>query len=152
MIWTVLFAWLHFLAVGLTGGMLLAEYWLLRRPLDRHQARLLGVADLAYLLAAIGALATGLARLLYFGSGPAYYTANVLFWIKLGLFATIVLVSSMPTAQFIRWNREVRAAPVFAPLPRDVLRVQACVAFELALLGLVPLLAALSARGYGLQH
>ena len=151
MIWTVLFAWLHFLAVGLTAGTLLAEYWLLRRPLDRHQARLLGIVDLAYLLAAIGALATGLARMLYFGSGADYYAANALFWAKLGVFAAIALVSMLPTVQFIRWNREVRAAPVFAPLPRDVLRVQGCVALELALLGLVPLLAALIARGYSVH-
>jgi putative membrane protein len=147
--WTVLFAWLHFLAVGLTAGLLLTEHWLLRRPLDRHQARLLGLVDLAYFLAAVGALATGLARVLYFGAGPAYYLDNSLFWTKMGLFALLMLISTLPAVQYVRWNREVRSAPVFAPLSRDVARVQACVTLELALLALLPLFATMVARGYG---
>ncbi|MBP6513768.1 MAG: DUF2214 family protein [Steroidobacteraceae bacterium] len=150
MIWEVLFAWLHLLAVGLTAGLLLTQHWLLRRPVDRAQARLLGVVDLGYYLAAMGALATGLARALNFGNGVGYYAANALFWTKMGVFAALVLVSALPSLQFIRWNREARSAPIFAPLSREIERVRACVGLELALVAFLPLLATLLARGYGL--
>jgi putative membrane protein len=149
-IWDAVFAYLHFLAVGLTAGLLLAEYWLLRRPLDRMQVRLIGTVDLGYFLAAIGVVATGLARVLYFGKGTSYYLANHLFWVKMAVFLVVGLASVPPTLQFIRWNREARSQPTFAPLSRELDRVRACIALELGLLALLPLLATMVARGWGL--
>ena len=40
------FAWLHFLAMGVGAGLLLTEYWLCRRMPDRTQVRLLCQVDL----------------------------------------------------------------------------------------------------------
>lgn len=145
-----LFAWLHLLAVGLAGGLLLTEYWLCRRALDRSQARLLGTVDLAYLLALIASLATGLARSLFFARDPAYYMDNRLFWLKIVIFAAIVLLAAAPALQYLRWSREARTAPVFAPLSREVERVRASIAFGLGLWFVQPLIAVLVARGYGL--
>jgi len=145
-----LFAWLHLVAVGLAVGLLLSEYWLCRRIPDRLQVRLLGMVDLGYFLALIGSLATGLARLLYFGQGTAYYLANRLFWLKIALLAVIALVALFPTLQYIRWNREARSAPSFAPLTRELERVRGSLALQLGLMLLLPLLAILVARGHGL--
>ncbi|MFZ2507689.1 MAG: DUF2214 family protein [Steroidobacteraceae bacterium] len=145
-----LFAWLHLVAVGLAVGLLLSEYWLCRRIPDRTQVRLLGTADLGYFLALTGTLATGLARVLFFGQGTAYYLANRLFWLKIALFVVIGLVALFTTRQYIRWNREARTAAAFAPLTRELERVRANVALQLVLLLLLPLLAILVARGYGL--
>jgi len=145
-----LFAWLHLVSVGLAVGLLLSEYWLCRRIPDRLQVRLLGTVDLGYFLALIGSLATGLARVLYFGQDTAYYLANRLFWLKIALFAAIGLIALFPTLQFIRWNREARSAPAFAPLTRDLERVRGSLAMQLGLMLLLPLLAILIARGYGL--
>jgi putative membrane protein len=144
-----LFAWLHFLAMGIGVGLLMAEHWLCRRMPDRAQVKLLGQVDLGYQLALIGSLATGLARLLYYGQDPAYYLANRLFWLKIGIFALIVVVAVAPTLQYIRWNREARTAPAFAPLTREVERVRGSVAFGLGLWLILPLLGVLVARGYG---
>ena len=55
-----------------------------------------------------------------------------------------------PTLQYIRWNREARSAPTFAPLTREVERVRASIAFGLGLWLILPLIAILVARGYGL--
>ena len=145
-----LFAWLHLVAVGLAVGLLLSEYWLCRRIPDRLQVRLLGMVDLGYFLALIGSFATGLARLLYFGQGTAYYLANRLFWLKIALLAVIALVALFPTLQYIRWNREARSAPSFAPLTRELERVRGSLALQLGLMLLLPLLAILVARGHGL--
>ena len=144
-----LFAWLHLLAVGLGAGMLLTEYWLCRRMPDRTQVRLLGQVDLGYQLALIGALATGLARALYYGQDIPYYLANRLFWLKIAIFLMIVVVAIAPTLQYIRWNREARIAPAFAPLTRDVDRVRASIALGLGLWLILPLIGILVARGYG---
>ena len=144
------FAWLHLLAFGVAAGLLLTEYWLCRRMPDRTQARLLGMVDLGYLLALIASLATGLARALYYGQDLAYYLTNRLFWLKIAIYFVIVLVAATPTLQYIRWNREARTAPSFAPLTREIERVRASIAFGLGLWLILPLLAILVVRGYGL--
>lgn len=149
-IMAALFAWLHLVTTAIAAGMLLTEYWLCRRIPDRNLARLLGTVDLGYFLALIASLATGLARALYFGQDSAYYSDNRLFWLKITLFVAIGLVAVVPALQYVRWNREARSAPTFAPRIRDVERVRASIAFGLGLWLIVPLLATLIARGYGL--
>ena len=144
-----LFAWLHLLAIGLGGGLLLTEYWLCRRPLDRLQVKLLGQVDLGYQLALIGSLATGLGRALYFGQAADYYLSNRLFWLKIAIFVMIAIVAIAPSLQYIRWNREARSAPAFAPLTREVERVRSSVALGLGLWLILPLIGVLVARGYG---
>jgi len=146
---SALFAWLHLVTVGLAAGLLLSEYWLCRRNPDRLQARLLGMVDLGYLLALIASLATGLARVLNDDRGSAYYLANRLFWLKIAIVLIIGLIALFSTLQYIRWNREARSAPVFAPLARELERVRGSQALQLGLMLLVPLLAVLVARGYG---
>ena len=144
-----IFAWLHFLAIGVGAGLLLAEHWLCRQMPDRTQARLLGQVDLAYQLALIATLATGLARVIYFGQDAAFYLSNRLFWLKIAIFGLIVVVAVAPTLQYIRWNREARSAPTFAPLTRDIERVRGSIAFGLGLWLILPLIGVLVARGYG---
>ena len=144
-----LFAWLHLLAAGIGAGLLLTEYWLCRRMPDRMQARLLGTVDLGYQLALIASLATGLARALYYGQSADYYLANRLFWLKIAIFLAIVLVAIAPTLQYIRWNREARTAPTFAPLTRDLERVRASISLSLGLWLVLPLIGILVGRGYG---
>ncbi len=144
-----LFAWLHLLAAGIGAGLLLTEYWMCRRTPDRTQARLLGTVDLGYQLALIASLATGLARAIYYGQAAEYYLANRLFWLKIAIFLAIVLVAVAPTLQYIRWNREARSAPTFAPLTRDLERVRASISLGLGLWLVLPLIGILVARGYG---
>lgn len=144
-----LFAWLHLLAAGIGAGLLLTEYWLCGRMPDRTQARLLGTVDLGYQLALIASLATGLARALYYGQAAGYYLGNRLFWLKIAIFLLVVLVAIAPTLQYIRWNREARTAPTFAPLTRDLERVRASISLGLGLWLVLPLIGILVARGYG---
>lgn len=148
MIWNAVFAYLHLLAVGTAAALLVTQHWLLKRPVDRAQARLLGAADLAWLFALIAALATGIGRA-QFDGGIARYLDDHLFLLKLGVLAAILIVSVLPTRQFIRWNREARTVPAFAPLTIEVERAQAAVALELGLLALVPFLSVLVAGAAG---
>jgi putative membrane protein len=143
------FAWLHLASIGLGAGLLLTEHWLCRRVPDRLQVKLLGQVDLGYQLALIGSLATGLARALYYGQEAEVYLSNRLFWLKIAVFVAIAVIAIGPTLQYIRWNREARSAPAFAPLTRDVERVRAAIALGLGLWLILPLIAILVARGYG---
>jgi len=143
------FAWLHLLAIGVGAGLLMAEYWLCRRMPDRLQARLLGQMDLGYQLALIGAFATGFARALYYGQDGDYYLANRLFWLKIAVFVAMAIVAVGPSLQYLRWNREARSAPSFAPLTREVERVRAAIALGLGLWLILPLISILVARGFG---
>ncbi len=143
------FAWLHLVAIGTGAGLLLAEYWLCRRVPDRLQARLLGQVDLGYQLSLIASLATGLARALYYGQDGAYYLANRLFWLKIGLTVALAVVAIGPSLQYLRWNREARSQPAFAPLTREVERVRAAIALGLGFWLILPLVSTLVARGFG---
>jgi putative membrane protein len=145
-----LFAWLHLVAAGVGAGLLLSEYWLCRRLPDRAQARLLVAVDLGYWLALIANLATGLARVLYFGLTPAVYVSNRLFWLKIFVFLAVALIAAVPSLQYLRWNAEARREPVFAPLARDLGRVRAAIGFGLGLWLVLSLLAVLMPRGGGL--
>jgi putative membrane protein len=142
-------AYLHYLSIVVTAAILAAELFLYRRDLTLAHARLLQRLDIAYPLAALALLATGLARLFWFGKGPAFYTANPVFWIKMGLFAAVALVSVVPTMHFLRWRGEVRAgkAPVIAE--RAFRHVRGHLLLEAALFLAIPLLAVLMARGIG---
>ena len=111
---------------------------------------MLGTVDLGYFLALIGSLATGLAQVLFFAQDTSYYLGNRLFWLKIAIFVAIGLIALFPTRQYIRWNREARTAPAFAPLTRELERVRGSLALQLGLMLLLPLLAILVARGYGL--
>lgn len=140
---------MHLLAIGLAAGLLLSEFWLTRRIPDRLQVRLLGQVDLGYQLALIGCLATGLARALYFGQSAEYYLSNRLFWLKLVIALLVAMVAVGPSLQYLRWSREARSAPAFAPLTREVERVRAAIALGLGFWLILPLISILVARGFG---
>jgi len=149
MIWRALFAYLHLLAAGLAAAMLLGQYWLLKRPVDRVQVGLLGAMGLGQLLAGIAVIATGMALASAFGMGTGYYLGHPLFLLKMGIFAVLALVSLLPLLQYVRWQREARRRPAFLPLLREVERVRASLSLSIGLMALLPLPAVLVARGFG---
>jgi len=149
MIWRALFAYLHLLAAGLTAAMLVAQYWMLKRPVDRVQVTLLGAMGLGQLLAGAAVIATGMALASTFGMGSGYYLGHPLFLLKMGLFAVLAAVSILPLLQYVHWAREARRRPAFLPLLREVERVRAALSLMIGLMALLPLPAVLVARGFG---
>jgi uncharacterized membrane protein len=148
-IWEGLFAYLHLLAAAASGGLKLAEYWLLARPPDRLQVRLLGEVRLGYLFALIGTLATGLTRLDGGPGGSLPSPLNSMFLLKMGLFGLLVILAVGSSLTVLRWSREARSAPNFTLLTRDVDGVRVTMNLELGILALLPLPAVLLARGFG---
>ena len=93
-------AYLHFLAIFALFALLSVEHVLFKAPLDLSRARSLMITDLVYGICAGLVLAIGVARVLWFGKGAAYYMGNSLFHAKLGLFILVGLLSILPTVVF----------------------------------------------------
>jgi putative membrane protein len=142
-------AYLHYLSIFLLFALLTLEHQLFKRPLDLPRARSLIRVDIAYGLSAGLVLASGIARLLWYGKGPAYYLHNSLFHAKFGLFILIALLSILPTVVFLNWRNDLRAGQVPQLSARLGTLVIMCIRLELLLLLILPLLAALMARGFG---
>jgi len=136
--------YLHYLGYAVLVSALVLELFVLRPDLDAAAARRLALADLAYGLAAVLMLVTGLLRV-FAGSKPAqYYAHNYLFHLKVTLFLAIAVLSIYPTVRFVKQRRLPDGAR--AAYPPAVRRL---VTAELVLALLLPLLAVLMARGYG---
>ena len=92
-------------------------------------------------------LVTGLLRA--FGGlekGSAFYLNSRMFWLKMALFATIVVLEIVPAATFMRWRRQVARGQ--AP---DTSRSRTFAALshaEMALVVVMVFVAALMARGF----
>lgn len=150
MVWLdVVLAYTHFISIIATVATVMAEAVLCRPGLTLPWAQRLARVDLLYLVTAALALTTGLLRLFFGIKGSAFYFGNPVFWIKIGLFVTVGLISIIPTLRFIRWTRTLRVNPGTVIDERELTGTAQIIYVELALLALIPLLAALMARGFG---
>jgi putative membrane protein len=145
-----LVAYAHFASILLLAGVLTAELALYRQDLTVGQARLLQRVDLYYLIAALLVLATGLSRLLGFARETAYYLDNPVFWIKMGLFLTVALVSVVPTIHYLRWSPRLRQGHRPEISDRQYVLIRRYLWVEVLLVLLIPLTAVLMARGIGM--
>ena len=140
---------LHHLAAFSLTGLLIAELVLLRGRLDGDAIRRFGTVDALYGASAGIVVAAGIGRLL-FGVVPIdFYLGNAFFWIKMASLAIVAAISVFPTIQGIRWRRALGPDPSFAPPAAEAGHVRRALAVQLAVLPLIPISAALMARGFG---
>lgn len=139
----ILVRYIHILAIMVLFSTLVAEHLLLAPEIPRRTLRRVAALDGLYGGSALIILTAGLT--LWFGVGKpaAYYNANWIFHLKVGLFVLVGLVSIYPTVFFMRARK--RRDEIVA-IPKALIRV---IRLELALVALLPLLAILMARGYG---
>ncbi|HXY99578.1 MAG TPA: DUF2214 family protein [Stellaceae bacterium] len=142
-------AYLHFLGIFATLAILAAEATLYRPQMSPATLALLRRLDLAYLVGAIAILVTGLARLFFFAKGAAFYTGNPVFWVKMALFFAVGLLSLPPTFHYIASAKGATDGGIVIA-PGDYRRIRGFIAAQLALFALIPLAAALMARGIGM--
>ena len=140
----------HFCVLGLFV-VLTAEMVLVRPGINRETIMRVVRIDAVYgMLAGLTLLAGGL-RLLYGVKGAAFYIHNPLFWTKLGLFLLVGLLSISPTLNYVRWRKALRADSNALPNDASVKATRKLIHIELMLLFLMPILAAMMARGIGLS-
>ena len=145
----VISAYLHFASILALGGILMAEWVLYRQDMTLGQARLLQRLDLHYLFAAMVALGSGLARVVWYGKGTSYYLDNTVFWVKMGLFVAIALLSVAPTIHYLRWTPRLKQGHPPEISDRQFRTYRRYLVAEAVLLILMPLAAVLMARGIG---
>jgi putative membrane protein len=141
-------AGLHHLGILAVFGVLMAEWVLLRLPPSLHGVELIARVDLGYGVFAGLVLAAGIARVAWGVKGASFYLGNPVFWMKLGLFAVIALISVRPTLNYLRWRREAGAHGALPSLA-EVERTRGWVLLQVGLFTALPILAAMMARGFG---
>ena len=104
-----LLAYAHFLAILFLTAVLCAELAVYRQELAAPIARRLQRIDLFFGIAAIVVIVTGVARVVFGLKGADFYLHNPIFWIKMGLFLLVGLLSIAPTVHYLRWNADLSA-------------------------------------------
>jgi putative membrane protein len=144
-----LVAYGHYLSFMVCFAALVLERRLIRPQPDRRDAIWMVITDIVYGIAALGVLGTGILRVLYFGQGSSFYTENPLFWWKVGAYLTIGTLSLYPTITYILWAIPLRKGELPQVSESLATRLKWILNIEILGFALIPLLAALMARGVG---
>ena len=140
-------AWLaiaHHVAVFTFLAVLAMEFGLLRPGLSGSDVARLGRIDAAYGATAGVVLVIGVVRIAFGAKDWDFYSSNPLFWLKMASFATVGLLSIGPTRRYIRWRRADSA-----PDDGELRTARKFLHLQLAVFPLIPIFAALMARGIG---
>jgi putative membrane protein len=143
-------AYLHYVAMISMATLLALELMVCMSGLSAERVRVLVRLHYIYFGACLIALGSGLAYLIWFGKGAAFYLHNPVFYIKLALFAALGLISMPPTLQYRRWLRSFETAP-YSVADSQVVRMRSYIGAELVLVAAIPLMATFVARGVGIQ-
>ena len=149
MIYSALFAYLHYASILGLAGSLIVELVIYNQNIHQKELKILQKADSIYGLTAILVVATGLIRTFYFEKGSEYYWGNYVFLTKFSLFVIIGLLSIYPTVVFLKWGKELKKSGTFQVMDQQHSYISKIIRIEVILLFIIPLLAAMMARGYG---
>lgn len=141
---------LHVLALALGLPSVFLRGRALRGPLDDQGLRRLFAADTVWGVAAVLWISTGLLRA--FGGlekGSPFYLTSPLFWVKMALFAAVLLLEIWPMVTFIRWRRARRRRE--APDTRRARSLYVVNHLEMGLVVVMVFVASFMARGFGLK-
>jgi putative membrane protein len=144
---TITFAFLHHLAfvamfVGLAGEMIL-----LRQPFTLEVAKRLQVYDGIYGGAAGAVLIIGAIRVFFLEKGYYYYLTNHAFLTKIALFLIVAAISIIPTMEYMRWRKEIKAGTIPRVDTAKMDRIRKLLHWQLIGLMLILFFAAWMARG-----
>ena len=145
-------AYLHFVSIIAVVSTVVTEAFLCRPGLTLPWVQRLGRVDLLYLVTAILALSSGLLRLFFGAKGAAFYYNNPVFWVKIGLFIIVGLISIIPTMRFILWAKRLQGGERNSTIgDQEATGTAAIIYLELGLLALIPLMGSLMAHGFGYE-
>src|SRR5689334_1164676 len=108
MVTTALMAFLHHLMAFTLVACVVYEFIAYRQGMSLDEVRRIQRADLLYGISAGLLLIVGVLRVLYFEKGPAFYTHNPFFWLKMNAFLIVGLLSIDPTIRYLRWNKSLK--------------------------------------------
>lgn len=151
MVTTALMAFLHHLMAFTLVACVVYEFIAYRRGLTVEEARRIQRADLIYGISAGILLIVGVLRVLYFEKGPAFYTNNPFFWLKMNAFLVVGLLSIDPTIRYLRWRKSLKENRVPEISDKEFRRTRLILSLEVIGLAIVMFGAAMMARGIGMN-
>jgi putative membrane protein len=138
---------LHLLALAIGLPAVTVRGRALRGPLDDGGLRRLFTADNLWAVAAGLWLVTGLLRAFAgLEKGTAFYLASPLFWTKMALFASVVVLEIHPMVTFIRWRAALRQGR--RPDTAAARKLYVLNHVEMALVVVIVFVASFMARGF----
>jgi putative membrane protein len=142
----LILAMAHHLAVFSLVAVYVAELVIVRQSMSVDDVRRVANLDALYgILAGLVAL-IGAARVAFGGKGWLFYQTNPIFWLKIGLFVIVGLLSVPPTLAYIAWRRQQRAEPEWVPSAPAIAAARGWLLVEGLFLTAIPLAAAAMAR------
>lgn len=105
--------------------------------------------DAGYGMTAVLVIAIGIARVVWGEKGWDFYQTNPFFWAKIATYASIGLISIMPTLAFMGWSRARRQDANWQPDPIEIKRTAAWIRLEILLIFPLVAFAAAMARWAG---
>jgi putative membrane protein len=146
MTFELILRYFHFISIFVIVGALVSEYVLLEPFLIKKKINRLSKIDGIYGLAVLSLLVAGFTLWLGgYGKPTEFYSQNPVFFIKLGMFVAIGLLSIYPTVFFVK-NRKGDQNDIVA-IPKAVFWM---VRLELLLIFIIPFFAGLMAKGMSL--
>ncbi len=139
----------HHLLIFALAGVLAFEIGVIRPGLTSVDVRRLSRVDIWYGILAGLILIVGFSRAVFAAKGWAYYSHNTFFWLKIGTFAIVGLLSIIPTIAIIRWRGLLKNDANYAPDQPEIRKLRRVLWLEALLFALIPAFAAAMARGYG---
>ncbi len=137
----------HLLAFALLG-VLTAETATTVPGLTGGRLTRLQRLDRMYGLLAVLLIVVGVLRVLYGGKGAEFYMVSPAFWVKMAAFLGVGLLSIPPTVRIIGWGRRAAGEASFAVPAGEVASMRRWFGAQFALFGVIPVAAAMMARGW----
>lgn len=142
-------ATLHHIAAFAVTATLVYEFVAFRKNLTVHEARRILQVDTAYGISAAVVIIAGLLRVFYFEKGSAFYLNSTMYWIKMGLFIIVGLLSIYPTVRFLKWRPALKEEKSPEISDAEFKKIRMFIHLELVGIVLILFVAPLMARGIG---
>lgn len=140
----------HHLLMFALVAVLVTELMLIRPDMTAAQVLRVSRIDASYGALAASILLVGIGRVVFGLKGWEYYAGNLFFWAKMAAFLAVAILSIPPTMRIVAWRRTAGTDAEFRPLAAEVAAVRAFMHREAVAFVLIPIFAALMARGYPL--
>ena len=148
---TAFMAFLHHLFAFTLVACVVYEFIAYRKGMSVEEARRIQRADLMYGISAGLLLVVGVLRVYFFEKGPAFYSHNPFFWLKMNTFLIVGLLSIDPTIRYLRWNKVLKENQAPEINDKEFKRTRLLLSLEVIGLAIILFAAALMARGIGMN-
>ncbi len=140
-------SYVHLISNIIMGMALYTQFRRFRIGFDLKDALAIQRADMIFGITALLTLGSGFWRALGSAKGSSFYFSNSIFLTKLSLFIVVGLLSIYPTLIFLKWRKDTNVGKVPQITDTQFKLARRAIAIEFHIFILMPLLAALMARG-----